>query len=234
MKHTKRNQVICILGGMGPQASARLLTVVVDKRAQQEAELNSDFPEIIVDSVPTPDFISSTRNKHQALVMLKERVKTLDFFSPTMFGIACNTAHIFLKDLSSLTGADFVSLIREVSLRVAEKGIKRVGLLATLVTIRSALYQKELAELNIEVVSPDQKELEAIERIIRRILSGRNRKSDATALFNIALSLRTRGAEGIILGCTEIPLVFPKKFPLPTFDSIDILADALLRGSGKR
>jgi aspartate racemase len=67
-----------------------------------------------------------------------------------------------------------------------------------------------------------------LEIIIRRVISGEIKRSDKIKLVGIAKSLEKRGAQGIILGCTELPLIFPKRFSIPIFDSLGILARALL------
>ena len=67
-----------------------------------------------------------------------------------------------------------------------------------------------------------------MEVIIRKVIAGEVKKSDKLELIKIAKSLKQRGAQGIILGCTEFPLIFPKSFNMPVFDSLEILARALL------
>lgn len=68
-----------------------------------------------------------------------------------------------------------------------------------------------------------------LEEIIRKVIAGKIKRSDKVELVKIAKSLKKRGARGIILGCTEFPLVFPKRFDIPVFNSLEILARALLR-----
>lgn len=68
-----------------------------------------------------------------------------------------------------------------------------------------------------------------MEAIIRKVIAGKVQKSDKLKLVEIANSLKEKGAEGIILGCTELPLIFPKRFDIPVFDSLEILARALLQ-----
>lgn len=72
-----------------------------------------------------------------------------------------------------------------------------------------------------------------LEQIIRNVIAGKNTRQDRLDLVNIAKSLQQKGAEGIILGCTELPLIFPKRFEIPVFDSLKILARALLKAHFK-
>ena len=68
-----------------------------------------------------------------------------------------------------------------------------------------------------------------LESIIRKVIAGEVKKQDKLKLIEIATSLKQRGAEAIILGCTELPLIFPKRFDIPVFDSLEILARTLLK-----
>lgn len=225
----KPRNVIGILGGMGPQAGVKLVDILISKSAQNGAKENSDFPEIILDSVPVPDFISDTKNLNQVLKTLKRRVKLLSSMNISKVAIACNTAHIMLDDLQSVTEIKFVSIIEEVAKQVKASRLNKVGLMATPSTIRFGLFQQALSKFNLDVVIPTKKEQLILEKVIRNVLSGKKFKGDILQLTLIANSFKRKGAKGIILGCTELPLVFPKKPSIPVFDCLVILADALLR-----
>ncbi len=225
----KNNGVIAILGGMGPEASAKMLEVMVSMAADEfDAKNCEDFPEIIIDSVPVPDFISSKKNLPLARKMLIGRVRKLNGFNIFSFAMACNTVHILAGDLQKVAGAPFVSMIESVAREVVASGITKVGLLATPSTINSGLYQKALSKNNIDLVLPTKAQISRIEGVIRRVISARNLQADAEKLVKITKSFEEKGAQGIILGCTELPLVFPKDFQLPVFDSIEILSRELL------
>ena len=215
---------------MGPQASAKLLEVLINMCAKDfGAKSDSDFPEIILNSVPVPNFTLNKNNIKTVRNILMKRVKKLENFKPSCFGIACNTAHVILKDLQQITNVPFVSIIDEVTKKVAESDINRVGLLGTPVTIGSGLYQDALGKQRIEVIIPSKKDRKFVETVIFNVLAGKADRKDEQQLATVAELLKEKDAQGIILGCTELPLIFPKDFPLPIFDSIEILAQALLQ-----
>lgn len=215
---------------MGPQASAKLLEVLIEVCAKDFGiKRDSDFPEIILNSIPVPNFIKDKKNIKITFDILKNRVKRLENFNPLCFGIACNTAHVLLKDLQTNTNVPFVSIINEVAKKVAEAQINKVGLLATPVTISSGLYQKALAKKNISAVIPSTNDQKIVEDIIWNVLAGKVNDIDKQKLVLVAETLVKKGAQGIILGCTELPLIFPKDTSLLIFDSIDILARSLLQ-----
>ncbi|MDO8570344.1 MAG: aspartate/glutamate racemase family protein [Candidatus Daviesbacteria bacterium] len=84
-----------------------------------------------------------------------------------------------------------------------------------------------------EFIKPSKAQFNTLEVIIRKVIAGEIRRQDKLKLVEIARSLKDRGAEGIILGCTELPLIFPKRFEIPVFDSLEILARALLKAHFK-
>lgn len=226
---SKQKPIIGILGGMGPQASACLVNLLVEMSAKDfGAKKSDDFPEIILDSVPVPDFITTKFNQANAAKMLKTRVKMLGGMNVSIFALSCNTAHLLLNQLQSVSKRPFVSMVDEVVKEVVNQKLKRVGLLATPVTIKSRLFQTALDKHGISVVLPLDNDLKLVDDIIRRIISGKVINEDRLSLLKISNKLQDNGAEGIILGCTELPLVFPKKIEIPLFDALKILAKALL------
>lgn len=226
----KNKETIVILGGMGPQASTKLLEVLFAMcNRDLNAKKDSDFPEVLLDSVPVPNFISNKKNIPVVQNILIERISKLELFNPICFAIACNTAHVLLPALQENTTIPFISIINEVSKKVTESNIKKVGLLGTPVTIKSALYQNVLQKQNIEVIIPSKTDCQRVESVIRNVLAGKASTKNELLLISISGSLIKNGAEGIILGCTELPLIFPKVFPVPIFNSIEILAEALLK-----
>lgn len=229
MKKQNTKQIIGILGGMGPQASACLLEMLIDLSIKKFGAKNDDFPEILLDSVPVPDFISNDSRKNESLKILKNRVKFFNTVNPSCLTIACNTAHIFLNDLQKIAKVPFISVIEEVVKAVTKSGLRKVGILGTPTTIKSKLYQNALHKFGIKSIDLKRNELGILERIIRTIIAGSSNHKDSAILLSVANNLRERGAQGIILGCTELPLIFPKRFDIPVFNSLEILAKALLR-----
>lgn len=226
----KNKKAIAILGGMGPEASVymyrRLIELSVEKFGVKH---NDEFPEIILQSIPVPDFISSTKEKQKALKMLQDRVVQLNKLDISCLSIACNTAHLLLPDLQKVSKVPFISMIAAVVDAVQNDKRKKIGIIGTPMTTKTKLYQSVLEKYGIKTIVPTDAQLKTQETIIRNVISGKLLNSDTKKLQNIADSLRKKGAEGIILGCTEIPLAFPKKYLLPIYNSVDILSLALLR-----
>lgn len=224
-----KNKAIGIIGGMGPEASQYFYGLLI-KKAQKEFGVtrNNQFPEIIVDSVPVPDFISDTEQLNVARVMLQERVKRLSKLPISFFCMACNTGHVLIDDLREVTDKPFVSLLEEVPEFIDKLGYKKVGLMATPMTIKLGLYNKPLDERGVEVIVPSAKQQARLGRIIKETVAGRNYEKNSVTVQMIARGLLNGGAEAILETCTEIPLIFPKQHLVPVYDSLEILANAVL------
>lgn len=226
----KSKKVICVLGGIGPQASLYMCKLLIEMSVKFfGVKNNADFPEIILDSIPVPGFISNDCEKEIAFKMLKKRIVRLSSCNVLCFGIACNTAHVLFGDFQAVSKIPFLSMIEEVVKKVGENKIKKVGLLASPSTVRYELYQNELIKQDVKTLLPSEKEQSFFEDVVKNVLEEKTAIEDEKQLLAVANSLKRRGAEGIILGCTELPLVFPKKYSLPVYNSVEILAMALLQ-----
>lgn len=225
-----KNKIIGIIGGMGPEASAHFYKLLI-YHAQKDfgADKNEDFPEIFLDSIPVPDFISSEDREEEALDMLIERVKMMDKLPISFFCMACNTGHLLIDKLQKYSNKPFVSLLTEVPKYVKKQKVKKVGLLATPTTIRTKMYQKPLEKSGIEIIVPKNGDVNLLGNIILETIAGKNIEHNRILVQHIARRLLDRRAEAIIESCTELPLIFPRQHLVPVFDTLEILAMAVLK-----
>lgn len=229
MTNLTNNKTIGIIGGMGPDASARLYQLmIVMAREEFGARKNEEYPELVIYSLPVPDFISDMSRSEEAMFMIKDRVRDLSQLKLACLALACNTAHTTLVDLQQETRVPFVSIVAEAAKEVQKRRYKRVGLLASPTTIFSGVYQTEFLDKNIEVILPDNSDIEELGEIIGQIVSGEF-KAPKSRLLKIADNLRKKKVEAIVLGCTELPLVFPQNYSLPTLNTLEILGKSLLK-----
>jgi len=221
---------IGILGGMGPQASAKLYELVI--KGTQEytpAAVDDDYPEIVLLNVPVPNFISNKKELTKAKKMLIERTKLLEKAGCTINGIACNTAHILLPELQAATKVPFLSMPSLVAERAKAAGYERVGLLATPTTLDSTLYDEALAGIAL-IVRPNVKFTEQIEQYIYKQLKSdlfefeRQKFRDEVGVF-----LKKNKLDAVILGCTELPLVYGQTSNKQIIDTLQLLSDGLLK-----
>ena len=219
---------IGILGGMGPQASNKLYELLINKTARYtNAAVDEDYPEIVLINVPAPDFISDKSKLILATNMLIERTKSLEQAGCTINGIACNTAYLLLPELQASTKVPFLSLPKLVDARVRGAGYSRIGLLATPTTLGSTLYDKDVT--SAQLIRPDTELALLTEKVIYKQLANKLQDSERQA-FKLAVEsfMSIKGLDAVILGCTELPLVYGDDSPSEILDTLQILSDELL------
>jgi len=229
--YMKKKNIIGVIGGMGPYASAFFYKLLIKKSTEEYgAKNNDDYPEIVIDSVPVPDFISDIDHLTAAKEILISRVKALNNFGCNIIAMACNTGHLLYSDLAKNSEVPFVSLIEIVCQKAKNSGMKRVGLMATETTIKMQLYHKILEEEGIKVITPDKALIKKQEDVIRFVIAnGETKKFDGVLSDMANKFVKDNDLDGVILGCTELPLVFPSYKFRNVIDSLDVLADHLLK-----
>lgn len=226
----KNHKIIGIIGGMGPQASLALYELLILRAQKQYGAINNDdYPEIIIDSVPVPDFISNQQQQEQAAMMLEERVKKLTNFGVNYITIACNTASVLVEQLQKLTTVPFVSIVDVVGSTI-KRGHSPALLLGSPMLLRFGLYQKILEKRHMSYVAPEVADQNRLEHIIRSVIRGDDRNNLQEKIVLLVNKYRINiGIKSVVLGCTELPLIFPTDYPLPIYNSLSILADSLLK-----
>lgn len=214
------NVIIGILGGMGPAATVELFRRIVLKTP---AHCDQDHIPVVIDSNPRiPDrgpFIwEGGPDPRPALCRSARRLEKM---GASLIVMPCNTAHLFLPYLRRAVRIPFIDMIAETARVIREP---RVGLLATETTIRTRLYHDACAPFKIEIVTPSPEDQARLMKIIYAIKGG----SYDFPLRAIARRLYERGAEAVIVGCTELSLV-ARDLDGPVYDALDILADVAVR-----
>ncbi|MBU1326518.1 amino acid racemase [Patescibacteria group bacterium] len=226
----KTNKIIGVLGGMGPQASNEFYRLLISRAHQiYGAHNNNDYPEILMDSVPVPDFLADTKKQEQAARMLEERVEKMTNYGADIITMVCNTACILNDRLQRKTRVPIISVVEEVVKKVFIDQ-PFVLLLASPTSLRLGLYQLALARCGVNYIVPNKRDYQELEFIIRGVIDGKDRDLLLKKLVRLTERyLQKQKADGIVLGCTELPLVFPVNYRLPVYSSLSILADAVLK-----
>ncbi len=221
---------IGIIGGVGPQATEMLYhNIMRISQKKYQAQNNDDFPRVVIDSNPIPDFISDTKKQTESKQLLMQTVQDMTNINCTLLCIASNTVHVLLKDLKKETNVPFLSIIDIVSEECSKREYKKVGLVGSPTLINSKLYQNDLNKNGIVVIIPTITQLVVIEKIIRSVLSGKRLYKEKLEYVEILHTLYDQGAESIILGCTELPLAINyEALSNKTINSEALLAEKLV------
>ena len=219
-------KVIGILGGMGPEASADLYIKLIRLFYTRAGENMKGYPHIFINSIPIPNLFQQT-GQDVGRYLGQEACK-LEQVGAEVLGIACNSAHFYLDDIRRAVSRKMlvIDMIAEVAKSVNEDGYANAGILST--SKSRPLYLEALENLGIKAVLPDNFQQEHVEEIISKILSGQKTVELTTELTTLADTLIQAGAECIVLGCTDLPLILTdQEAPFPLYSSTDVLADAI-------
>ncbi|MCP5101938.1 MAG: amino acid racemase [bacterium] len=142
--------------------------------------------------------------------------------------LCANTLHRFAEDLEKEIPLPIVHIAEAAAKQINRKGMSRVGLLGTKQTMELDFYVKKLKEKNIETLVPDESDWDFINgTIMNELLKGIFAEASRERFLGIMSKLENRGARGIILGCTEIPLLIKQEHThLPLFNTTILHAEA--------
>lgn len=220
-------KVVGIIGGMGPEATADLFLKIVKSTP---AKKDQDHLRIVVDCNPEiPDRTASILGKGaDPLPLLIETARNVEKMGASFMAIPCNTAHYFHKDIQAEVKIPVLHIMDEVAARL-EGRIKRAGLLASSGTLATRLYETALLAAGIETVVPEDAGQEEVMEAIYAVKAGDMAKGRELALREGA-KLVSLGAEVVIAGCTEIPLVLKDgDLEAPVIDATTVLAERCVR-----
>jgi aspartate racemase len=225
-------KTIGILGGMGPKATADLFNKIID---MTPAERDQDHIHIIIDNNPKiPDRTDYILGHGQnPITALTEGAMKLKMSGADFIIIPCNTAHYFYDELIETVDVPIINMIDEVGRYILGKyGKCKVGLLATTGTYKGRVYEKYLNPLGIDIIVPKDEIKNKILDLIYKIKAGR-KEFETEELYNILSEFKEKGINTVILGCTELPLVFNSNlYEFKDFNfisSTDILANKAVK-----
>jgi aspartate racemase len=158
-----------------------------------------------------------------------DNARKLEYFGADFLILCANTMHKIADDVQKSINIPILHIADVTGIKIVEKGLKKVGLLGTKTTMEEEFYKQRLKErFSIETIVPGEHEREIIHKIIHEELTHEiikdSSKDEYTKIIN---NLISSGAEGVILGCTEIPLLIKKNdVDVPVFDTAEIHAKA--------
>lgn len=198
-------KTIGIIGGMGPLATADLFKKIV---LNTKAETDQEHIKILIDNnTDIPDRTDAIINNGKNPVpQLTKSALTLWAMGAELLVIPCNTAHYFRAEVQKSVDIPILSMIELTGKALLEKGIKTVGLLATEGTINSGIYQEVFTKLGIKIIVPDKEGQTAVTDLIYKGVKAGNKRFDVSCVKSAIERMQDRGAETLVLGCTELPV----------------------------
>lgn len=210
--------VLGVLGGMGPAATVDFLAKL---QALTPAERDRDHIRTIVDINPqVPD---RTDPLAKPGAVLAEMAGALQGAGAEVLAIACNTAHAHADLISRSSGLPLIDMIATASAAARDTGAHRAGVLGTRPALK--LYREYLAAQGMGLITLEPERQEVFMDLIQRIKSGDVGPKVRAEMAALTVDLAAAGAEAIIAGCTEVPLVMSHgDTRLPFIDAGEALA----------
>ena len=216
-------RVLGVLGGMGPAATVAFMERVL---ALTPAARDEDHVRMLVDLNPR------VPNRHEqpeaAGRTLGEMAARLRDMGAEVLAMPCNTAHAHAETIRAASGLPLIDMIAETADAAAAGGARRIGVLAT--PGGEALYAEALAVRGLEILRLEGANREAVMAAIFAVKAGDVGDGPRGEMRRLAGALTSAGAEAVIAGCTEVPLLIgAEDVAVPLVDSAEVLAAACVR-----
>ena len=220
--------VIGLMGGMSWESSAEYYRIINEAVRNKLGGLRSarclmwsfDFGEI--------EALQHAGRWDEAAALLIDAAQRLERGGADFFLICTNTMHRLADQVQAAVRIPLLHIADPTAERIRAQGISRVGLLGTAFTMEQDFYKERLRRSGLDVIVPEAEDRAAVHRVIYdELVQGRVQPASRDAYRAVIARLVRRGAEAVILGCTEIMLlVGPGDSPVPLFDTTRIHAEA--------
>ena len=206
----KMLKTIGILGGMGPAATVDLMNRII---SMTDAECDQNHIPMLVDNntrIPdrTEAILHGGASPVPEMVAAAKRLETAgaDFII-----IPCHTAHYFIPEIADKISIPILDMPTETAKLLKIKGVNRASVLATDGTVQSGLYGAALERMGIQTVYPDEEQQKVVMSLVYDFI--KKGVTDASRMprneiMGIIGDLSGKGAESLLLACTELPIAF--------------------------
>jgi len=221
-----------VIGGMGPEATVDFYNKII---ASTKASCDQEHIPLLIDICPQiPDRSQYLlADGDDPLPVLLNSSQMLIKANVSAICMPCNTAHYFAQAIREQISIPLISIIDCVldDIKTNYPNTQRIGLLATAGTISSGVYHHAFIEENLKIIPLSDDFQSRVMKIIYSIKSG-DKQSVITDFQSCINELVEQGADIIITGCTELPLLVPDvTINIPTIDPTALLAEAVVKFS---
>lgn len=223
---------IGMIGGFGPESTLDYYRLLIETyRIKSKDESN---PEIIIYSMDINILMKLAANKEwdNLVEWLVNGIEVLQKGGADFGFISANTPHIVFDRVKELTPIPLISIVDKTCEHIKKIGVKKVGLLGTKFTMQSDFYKRACNREDIELFVPNEKEQDYIQhKLMTEIELGKFLDETKEGLINIIKRMIIDNSiEGVILGCTELPLILSKSEEgIPFFNTTQIHVESIIK-----
>jgi aspartate racemase len=225
-------KTIGIIGGLGPESTLEYYKGIINGYRNIKGE--EHYPQIYINSINMTEMLNYVKNnEYEKLTnMLVMNIIKLKNIGADFVAIASNTPHVVIDKIIKKVPISIVSIVEETCKYAQIKKLKKVLLTGTLFTMNSEFYQKQFEEYNINCIVPDDIEKEIIQNIIfPELEDGIINKMSKRKFVEICNNkIRTESIDGIVLGCTELPLLIKENdFEICILNTMEIHINSIIK-----
>lgn len=219
-------KTVGVMGGMGPDATVDFMAKVI---ALTDSGRDQDHVHMLVDQDPTvPNRQAAIKSGTDDVTpRLTAMACRLESAGADFLVMVCNTAHVFIGGVREATNVPFISIVDE-SVKEIDRvcpAAATVGVMATDGCLATNIYQDAIVASGRSAVIPDEANLKKLMALIGAIKAGDKSDAVTAGMESVARALTDAGADVLIAGCTEIPIVFEGGgFLVPVVASTNVLA----------
>jgi aspartate racemase len=217
-------KIIGLVGGTGWISTVEYYRIINEEINRQAGGLN--FAKCVLYSFNYAEIskLNAKDDMEGVHSLVRDASEKLINIGADFIVLCANTLHMYADRLETEISVPVLHIATATANEINKQNISRVGLLGTKFTMEKDFYIKRLNKQNIEVFVPNPDEREFIHNcIFKEFMIGNFKKETKDAFIKIIKNLRSQGAEGIILGCTEIPLLIKDgDVDMPLFNTLNI------------
>ncbi|MEH7549378.1 aspartate/glutamate racemase family protein [Neobacillus vireti] len=199
-----------IVGGLGPEATVDYYQSIIYK-FQEKIGSKEDLPELFINSINMYKLFNLLTNgeKQEVINYLTDAVQKLESVGADFVVMSGNTPHIVFEQIQQKVQVPMISIVKETYLKAQDLRLRKIGLIGTKFTMENDFFIKPFISNNIEMVVPNQSEQDYIHRkIVEELENGIVNKETKEGFLSIINQMIVRdGIQGIVLGCTELPIL---------------------------
>lgn len=223
---------IGMIGGFGPESTLDYYRLLMDQYRLFQGE--GSLPEIFIYSMDIYTLLNMVGQKQwdDLTEYLLKGITAINKGGADFGFISANTPHIVFNRLEALSPIPLISIVEETSKKAKEIGLQKVGLLGTSFTMQSRFFQEVCVNDNISIVVPQEQEQDYIQhKLMTEIELGEFQEVTRKGLLAIVKRMIDENSiEGLILGCTELPLILTKdEFGIPFLNTTKIHVESIIR-----
>jgi aspartate racemase len=223
-------KTIGIIGGTGPETTIEYYKRII--AAYREKAGDGSYPSLLINSIdakPLIDFINARDLDHVTFLLVAE-ISRLAHGGASFGLIAANTPHVVFKEVDKLAAIPLISIVEATADVAAGRGLKRLALFGTQLTMESSFYSDEFTNRGLSIVLPGTDEQAYIqEKYMGELFHGVIKQETRDKLVAIIDAMKKRdGIDGVILGGTELSLILTEQSygGVPVLDTTQIHVDA--------